>query len=68
MALGGGLEVALACDFRIAAENATFGVPEVRWGLMPGWGGTQRLHGEDTSVNLSASARHYLYEITRGHF
>jgi len=43
MALGGGLEVALACDIRIASENASFGLPEVRWGLMPGWGGTQRL-------------------------
>ena len=43
MALGGGLEVALACDMRIAAENATLGVPEVRWSLIPGWGGTQRL-------------------------
>ena len=42
-ALGGGLEVALACDLRIASENATFGVPEVTLGLIPGWGGTQRL-------------------------
>lgn len=42
-ALGGGLEVALACDLRIAAENAIFGQPEVRWSLIPGWGGTQRL-------------------------
>ena len=42
-ALGGGLEVALACDFRIASENARLGVPETRWGLIPGWGGTQRL-------------------------
>lgn len=41
--LAGGLEVALACDLRIASENATFGLPEVRWGLMPGAGGTQRL-------------------------
>ena len=41
--LGAGLEIALACDIRIAAENATFGVPEVRLGLIPGWGGTQRL-------------------------
>jgi len=41
--LGGGLEIALACDLRIASENATFGVPEVTLGLIPGWGGTQRL-------------------------
>lgn len=43
LALGGGCEVALACDLRIASENATFGQPEVGWGLMPGWGGSQRL-------------------------
>jgi len=43
LALGGGLEVALACDIRIASENAIFGVPEVTLGLIPGWGGTQRL-------------------------
>ena len=42
-ALGGGLEIALACDLRIASENATFGLPEVTLGLIPGWGGTQRL-------------------------
>jgi len=41
--LAGGLELALACDVRIAAESATFGLPEVKWGLMPGAGGTQRL-------------------------
>ncbi len=33
----------LACDIRIAAENATFGSPEVRWSIIPGWGATQRL-------------------------
>ena len=43
MALGGGLEIVLACDLRIASETARFGTPEVNLGLMPGWGGTQRL-------------------------
>ena len=43
VALGGGLEIALACDLRIASEKAIFGTPEVTLGLIPGWGGTQRL-------------------------
>lgn len=42
-ALGGGLELALACDFRVAAEHAELGSPEITLGLIPGWGGTQRL-------------------------
>jgi enoyl-CoA hydratase/carnithine racemase len=42
-ALGGGLEIALACDLRIASESAILGMPEVTLGLIPGWGGTQRL-------------------------
>jgi enoyl-CoA hydratase len=42
-ALGGGLEMAISCDMRIAAENANFGAPEVNIGLIPGWGGCARL-------------------------
>ena len=41
--LGGGLEIALACDLRIAAEHVQLGLPEVTVGVYPGWGGTQRL-------------------------
>lgn len=41
--LGGGLEFALACDFRVAAESASLGSPEINLGIIPGWGATQRL-------------------------
>lgn len=41
-ALGGGAEVALACDLRVMSQEATIGFPEVKLGLIPGWGGTQR--------------------------
>ncbi len=43
LALGGGLEIVLSCDIRIASEKASFGSPEVTLGLIPAWGGTQRL-------------------------
>jgi enoyl-CoA hydratase len=59
-ALGGGLELALACDFIVAAEKARLGQPEINLGLIPGFGGTQRLV---TRVGL-ARARDLIY---RGH-
>jgi len=57
-ALGGGCELALACDIRIASESAKFGQPEVNLGLMPGYGGTQRtarLSGRGMAMYLCLS-------------
>ncbi len=57
-ALGGGCELAMACHFRIASDNAKFGQPEVNLGLIPGYGGTQRLTqliGKGRAVELLIS-------------
>ena len=58
-ALGGGCELAMACHFRVASENAKFGQPEVTLGLIPGYGGTQRLVqliGKGKAMELLMSA------------
>ncbi len=58
--LGGGLELALGCHFRVAVENTRFGMPEVNLGLIPGAGGTQRLPrlvGIDAATDMITSGR-----------
>jgi enoyl-CoA hydratase len=59
-ALGGGFEMAMACDFIYATKNAVFGLPEVKLGLIPGFGGTQRLSrivGERRAKEIMFSGR-----------
>ncbi len=59
-ALGGGCELAMACHFRICSDNAKFGQPEVNLGLIPGYGGTQRLTqlvGKAKSMELQMTAQ-----------
>jgi len=59
-ALGGGLELAMSCHFRYAAQNAKLGLPEVTLGLIPGYGGTQRLArlvGKGLAIELIGTAR-----------
>lgn len=56
-ALGGGCELALACDIRVASEKAKLGFPEVKLGIFPGWGGSQRI----TRISGNGKAKELIY-------
>lgn len=67
-ALGGGFELALACDFIIASDSARFGFPEITLNTMPGWGGTQlavRKMGSARARQMVLTGRHYRTEECR---
>jgi enoyl-CoA hydratase len=61
LALGGGLELALACDLRVAASNSTFALPEASVGAIPGWGGTKRL----ARLVGAGRAKHMIFRSAR---
>lgn len=68
VALGGGCELVLACHLRIASEAAVFGQPEIRFGLVPGWGGIQRLPrliGEARAMEWLLTGRRHSAEEAR---
>ena len=66
--LGGGLELALACHIRYISKNAILGLPEVSLGLIPGFGGTQRLRnivGLGNAIEIITSANYQMKKLQR---
>src|SRR4030067_1003180 len=69
IAMGGGLELALGCHYRVAAPGAQIALPEVKLGILPGAGGTQRLPrvvGGETALNMIVSGNPVLSEKLAG--